>query len=337
MRVRRMEAGEGPRLRDLRREALTLEPEAFGATLGALDARPARWFAMLAAGPGAVFVLGDWDGMLGVRIEGDEPWLWGTWVSPGRRGAGAGRALLDAAIRWARARGLEAMRLKVMEQQPAARGLYESAGFVPTGRRGPEIVMVLALHPPPRRIETERLLLRMWQPTELAELHALRSYEGAVRWLYEDPATEDESRARLARRVGETRFAITGDAIGLAIDRDGVVVGDVSLHFTSAEHLQAEIGYIVHPDHQGRGYATEAAAALVDHAFDELGLHRVIGTVEPRNAGSTRVLELVGMTREALLVENELVKGEWQSEAIYAVRASRGGGSSRSSRPAAAP
>jgi RimJ/RimL family protein N-acetyltransferase len=54
-------------------------------------------------------------------------------------------------------------------------------------------------------------------------------------------------------------------------------------------------------------------------AFEKLGLHRVIGRTEARNLGSARVLEKLGMRREAHLVENEWVKNEWQSELIYAL------------------
>ena len=54
-------------------------------------------------------------------------------------------------------------------------------------------------------------------------------------------------------------------------------------------------------------------------AFDDLGLHRVIGRLEPRNVASARVLEKLGMRREALFVDNEMIKGEWQSEAVYAI------------------
>ena len=319
MLVRRMEAGEGQRLRALRREALTLAPEAFGAGLEHEQARPDRWFDERAGGPGVVLVAGDWAGMIGVFIAEERPWVWGMWVSPDHRGSGAARALLAAAVGWARVRGFETLHLTVMDGAPAARALYEGAGFAATGRKGPEVVMELALEPQPRRIATERLTLRMFEPTELAALHALRSHDEAVRWLYDDPATLEESRERLARRTKLTRFALTGDAIGLAVDRGGEVVGDASLFLTSAEHLQGEIGYIVHPDHQGRGYATEAAAALLELGFDGFGLHRIVGRIEPRNAGSAKVLERLGMRREALLAENELVKGEWQSEAIYAL------------------
>jgi RimJ/RimL family protein N-acetyltransferase len=77
----------------------------------------------------------------------------------------------------------------------------------------------------------------------------------------------------------------------------------------------------VHPDHQGLGYATEMARPLLRIAFEDLGLHRVTGALDARNAASARVLEKLGMRREAHLVENAFVKGEWQSELIYAILA----------------
>jgi RimJ/RimL family protein N-acetyltransferase len=73
------------------------------------------------------------------------------------------------------------------------------------------------------------------------------------------------------------------------------------------------------PAEQGKGYATEAARAFLRVAFEEFGFHRVIGRTEPRNTASARVLEKLGMRQEAHLVENEYVKGEWQSELVYAM------------------
>ena len=90
----------------------------------------------------------------------------------------------------------------------------------------------------------------------------------------------------------------------------------------SREHHQGEIGYVLHPDHQGNGYATEAAAVMLRLGFEELGLHRIVGRLDARNAASARVLERLGMRLEAHLRENEFVKGEWVSELIYAVLAS---------------
>jgi RimJ/RimL family protein N-acetyltransferase len=101
----------------------------------------------------------------------------------------------------------------------------------------------------------------------------------------------------------------------------GEFVADLSLWWVSEGHAQGELGFVVHPAHQRRGYATEAARPLLDFAFDTMGMHRVVGRAEARNLASARVLEKLGMRREAHLVENEWVKGEWQSELVYAVLA----------------
>jgi len=137
------------------------------------------------------------------------------------------------------------------------------------------------------------------------------------RWLYTDAFSEDDSRERLERLLA--RPEETG--LTLAVERGGELIGDVSL--TVGDHRQGEIGFIFHPDHQGRGYATEATRALIELGFGAFGLHRIVGRAEARNVASARVLEKAGMRLEAHLVENELVKGEWQSELVYAVRQSQ--------------
>ena len=60
---------------------------------------------------------------------------------------------------------------------------------------------------------------------------------------------------------------------------------------------------------------------MLELAFETYDLHRVAGSVEPRNMASVRVLERLGMRKEAHLIENGWVKGEWSSEAIYAILA----------------
>jgi RimJ/RimL family protein N-acetyltransferase len=331
--VRRIEVGEGVRLRALRLAALRDAPGAFGSSAEREAGYPPRDWEMLGGGPGAVFVAGDFAGMAGVYLDDGQPELWGMWVAPEGRGRGAGRALTEAVAGWARDRAFERLRLSVSDAAPAAERLYRRLGFEPTGHERPlpsdpaltQRELVLDLHPAPRRIETARLLLRPFEPGDLPAMHAMRSREETVRWLYDDPSTLEEDRARLERRIRNVRFGVTGDAIGLAASlRDGTVVGDLSLFLRSAEHRQGELGFLFDPAHQGRGYATEAAAALLALALGTFALHRVVGRAEARNAASVRVMEKLGMRREAHLVENELVKGEWQSEVVYALRASRG-------------
>ena len=185
-------------------------------------------------------------------------------------------------------------------------------------------------------IETSRLRLRAFVPEDLEALHAIQSREDIHRWLYSEPCGEDEMREELERRIARVREAPeTGVALAVELAATGELLGDVSLTVGPPEHRQAEIGFTLHPGHHGRGYATEAAAAVVALAFRAYDLHRVYGRLEPRNTASARVLEKLGMRREAHLVENEWVKGEWQSELVYALLARewRAGGSLRSSVP----
>jgi RimJ/RimL family protein N-acetyltransferase len=105
-----------------------------------------------------------------------------------------------------------------------------------------------------------------------------------------------------------------------AVERaSGVTVGDMACHWVSERDRTAEIGFVFDPRHQGRGFATEAARSLINWAFNEAGFHRVLGRTEARNVASARGLEKLGMRLEAHFVENEWVKGEWQSELVYAV------------------
>jgi len=170
-------------------------------------------------------------------------------------------------------------------------------------------------------VRTRQLELRLFRPDDFADSLAYHSRPDVVRYLYQEPRTEEDFRAVVAGRVKQRGFVQEGDRVNLAVVPTGVgrVIGEVMLLWTSDEHRQGEIGFMVHPDFHGRGYATEASAPLLRIGFEGLGLHRICGRLDGRNTASARVLEKLGMRREAHLVQNEFVKGEWTDEIVYAM------------------
>ena len=183
-------------------------------------------------------------------------------------------------------------------------------------------------------IATERMIIRPFAPGDLDALVAIHGDERVVRYLPWGVRDRAELAGVLEEKTRRTRVEREGDGLNLAgVDaQTGALVADLSLMWRSAEHQQGEVGYILHPDHEGHGYATEGARAMLALGFDGLGLHRIYGRIDARNDASARVLERLGMRREAHLVENEHLKGEWTDEVVYALLArewvTRGGGAS---------
>jgi RimJ/RimL family protein N-acetyltransferase len=337
MEVRRIEAGEGQRLRALRLRALRDAPGAFRSRPELEEPFPAEEWERRGRGVLVAEDGGEWLGMAGLYVDPDLPAIanvWGVWVDPRARGRGAGRALMEAIVERARADGHRRLELTVTDHSPAAPALYESLGFRRTGVTvGGEAVMALAFLPP-MPLETERLRLRFTTPGDFGPLLELQGREDVTRWLPWGPRDEAQVRKSLAWKIAATTIAADGDSFTLAIERKdtGAYAGDIGLFAVSHEHRGGELGYILHPDHHGQGFATEAAGPLLEVGFTCFGMRRIVARLEPRNLASARVLEKLGMRREAHFVENELLRGEWQSELVYAMleaewralRASRG-------------
>jgi RimJ/RimL family protein N-acetyltransferase len=170
-------------------------------------------------------------------------------------------------------------------------------------------------------ITTDRLVLRLYAEQDFDDMYDIHSRPEVTRYLLWPPRDRDQVRASLRAKIAASTLREASDDVTLAVvlPQTGKVIGEILLSWVSREHRQGEIGYIFHPAYGGHGYATEAARAALRLGFDGLGLHRVIGRFDGRNTASARVLERLGMRREAHLLQNEFVKGEWVDEVVYAM------------------
>ena len=172
---------------------------------------------------------------------------------------------------------------------------------------------------------TERLLLRPYRRDDLDALLDLFGRAEVSRYLLWEPMDLEAATALLGRRLTGSRIAKEGDGILLVVTEQATdrFVGEVMLRLTSAASRQGEIGWSIHPDLQGRGYATEAAGEMLRLGFEGLGLHRIVADSDPRNAASIKVMDKLGMRQEAHHVDSMYLKGEWVGAVVGAPRRRR--------------
>ncbi|RZS39293.1 RimJ/RimL family protein N-acetyltransferase [Herbihabitans rhizosphaerae] len=173
-------------------------------------------------------------------------------------------------------------------------------------------------------IETARLTLRAFVEEDLKPLFDIQCRPDVTRYLMWEPRSLDEVRESLAEKITNRAPSRDGDVLSIAVvlRETGELLGDLTLFYRSQESAQVEIGFVFHPRFQGKGYATEASRELVRLAFEEFGAHRAFGRADARNTASCRLMERLGLRREAHLRENEYLKGEWTDEVVYAMLAS---------------
>ncbi|HEX5087030.1 MAG TPA: GNAT family protein [Nocardioides sp.] len=169
-------------------------------------------------------------------------------------------------------------------------------------------------------VTTERLTIRPAEQRDAAATYAFRSLPEVAEWITSQTTDLAAWEAGFGDRLADT----------LIIELDGVVVGDLMLRVQDAwaqtevkeqaVGTEAEIGYTLDPAYGGRGVATEAVRALLEIAFVEIGVRRVIAQLFADNLPSRRLLERLGMRREQHTKQDSLHRnGEWMDGMMYAM------------------
>lgn len=170
-------------------------------------------------------------------------------------------------------------------------------------------------------VATDRLVLRRARRDDVDAVLAYRGHPASTEWLGPLP---DDFRTRF---VAPERLGLL-----IAVEREGALIGDVMVSLGDAwapvaiahraRGVQAELGWAMRPEETGHGYATEAVGAVIGLCFDVLGLRRVTATCFVANTASWRLMERVGMRREAHTVADALhPSGEWRDGYTYALLA----------------
>lgn len=169
-------------------------------------------------------------------------------------------------------------------------------------------------------LTTPRLQLRELRDEDWQEAQVLDSDPQVVRFQSNDVLAPEGTRAYLAKSIAEAaRNPRTIYDLAITRRNEDLFLGRVGLNLKRPEHREAELWFNLRRDLWGRGMATEAVRAMVDFGFRALHLHRIYGDCDPRNLPSARLMEKLGLRREAHLRENWWLKGEWCDSYSYAV------------------
>jgi len=164
---------------------------------------------------------------------------------------------------------------------------------------------------------TARLRLRRFEPGDAAAFSAYRSDPHVARYQsWQTPYTLQQAEHFIAGLAG-IDGPVRGEWLQVALEHEGALAGDVAVELDAQGHV-ATVGYTLAPSHQHRGLAVEAVGALVDRLFGELGVHRVVASLDPRNLASMRLLESLGFEREAKGRAAVRVGDEWLDDLRYA-------------------
>jgi RimJ/RimL family protein N-acetyltransferase len=156
-------------------------------------------------------------------------------------------------------------------------------------------------------ISTKRLILRRVRADDLEDLHDILSSPDAMRYWDRPPHTNiDETRAFLDQMVG----AAPDTSDDFILELHHRVIGKAGCFHAD------ELGFILHPDHWGKGLAFEALSAIIPHIFDTLQISRLKADVDPRNAASLKLLGRLGFTETHRATRTLLVGEEW-CDSVY--------------------
>jgi len=149
-------------------------------------------------------------------------------------------------------------------------------------------------------IETPRLQLRPYQQSDLADLVPLIGAREVAQMTLRipHPYTEKDAREFLANIESDDEVRLS-----IRLRSDGRLIGGVGLRLAE-QHQNAELGYWLGVPYWGNGYATEAARAMLDYGFEELGLHRIHASHFAHNPASGRILRKLGMRYEGCQLEH---------------------------------
>lgn len=181
-------------------------------------------------------------------------------------------------------------------------------------------MLSLRLSPFPT-LQTERLLLKQITPSDAPALFEMRSDKTVMQYIDRPLAQTVDDAQALINVITDMLQTNEGITWGIFLKEGSPLRGTIGFWKMQKENYRAEIGYLLHPSLQGKGYMSEALKAVLHYGFAAMQLHSVEANVNPANAASGRLLERNGFVREAYFRENYFYNGKFMDSTVYSLLA----------------
>jgi len=170
------------------------------------------------------------------------------------------------------------------------------------------------------KLISERLTLRRFREADYPFYCKLETNVHTIRYEADGPPNQEQLNQRF-NRILESYRQLKKVRYVFLVERkeDKAPLGQIVIWQIDKQIDEWEMGWAIHPDYTGRGYASEAARALIEFGFAKLGANRICANCNDANLASEKVMQKAGMQKEGVLRDTRKLRGEWYGSCIYSI------------------
>ena len=168
-------------------------------------------------------------------------------------------------------------------------------------------------------LESERLVFRRLKDSDAPEVYKIRSNLERMKYIPRPILQNEEEALAMIQMMNAKIDENTDINWGVCLKNSDKIIGFMGFYRVQPESYRTEIGYMILPEYDGKGYVSEAVTTMLNYAFNTVGFHSVEAVIDPNNFGSARVLEKNGFRKEAHFIENFFWNNEFIDSVHYGI------------------
>lgn len=170
----------------------------------------------------------------------------------------------------------------------------------------------------PVHLAGQRVTLREFGEHDVDQAATINGDDRVTRWLSFDSRTQEQTAALIAGSIERAQLQPRAEYyLAVVQPGDDTVIGFARLGLDGVN--AAKLGYAIHADYWGHGYATDACRAMLDFGFRQLNLHRISAAIGPENAASIAVVKHLGFRYEGTIRDHVFTNGAWRDSQLYSL------------------